>query len=152
MRIIRYQHPRSLAPRATYANPWASFEDEIDRVLNATFSSMLADTEAGASLLHPRADLYEDKDHFYLRAELPGLKKEDIRVELGDGVLTVAGTRKGFGADGQAESTSEFSRSVSVPTRVQEDKINASYEDGMLTVTLPKAEEVKPKRVAVQVK
>jgi len=151
MRIIRYQHPRTLAPRASFANPWASFEDEIDRVLNATFSSLLTDTDAGLSL-HPRADLYEDKDSFFLRAELPGLKKEDIRVELGDGVLTVFGSRKGFAADGQAESTSEFSRSVSVPARVQEDHINARYEDGVLTVTLPKAEEVKPKRVAVQVK
>lgn len=152
MRIIRYQHPRTLAPRASFANPWASFEDEIDRVLNATFSSLLGEGEAAGLPSHPRADLYEDKDNFFLRAELPGLKKDDIRVELGDGVLTVAGTRKSFAADGQAESTSEFSRSISVPARVQEDKINARYEDGVLTVTLPKAEEVKPKRVAVQVK
>ena len=69
-----------------------------------------------------------------------------------DGVLTVAGTRKSFAADGQAESTSEFSRSISVPARVQEDKINARYEDGVLTVTLPKAEEVKPKTISVKAK
>ena len=154
MRIIRYQHPRALAPRATYLNPWASFENEIDRLFNGAFSSLIDEgsTPESESLLHPRSDLYEDKDHFYLRTELPGLKKEDIRVELGEGVLTVSGTRKSFGTDGQAESTSEFSRSVSVPARVQEDQINARYEDGVLTVTLPKAEEVKPKRVAVQVK
>lgn len=152
MRIIRYQHPRTLAPRASFAHPWASFEDEIDRVLNATFSSLLTDSDAGASALHPRADLYEDKDNLFLRAELPGLKKEDIHVELGDGVLTVSGTRKSFAPDGQAENTSEFSRSISVPTRVQEDRINARYEDGVLTVTLPKAEEAKPRRVAVEVK
>jgi HSP20 family protein len=152
MRIIRYQHPRTLSPRASFANPWASFEDEIDRVLNATFSSLLPGSPETAGVPHARADLYEDKDNFFLRAELPGLKKEDIRVELGDGVLTVSGTRKRFGPDGQAESTSEFSRSVSVPARVQDNQINARYEDGVLTVTLPKAEEVKPKRVAVQVK
>jgi HSP20 family protein len=152
MRIIRYQHPRSLAPRATFVNPWAGFEDEVDRVLNATFSSLLPEAGVGPQAFHPRADLFEDKDNFYLRAELPGLKKEDIRVELGEGVLTVSGTRKGFGTDGQAESNTEFSRSVSVPARVQEDQINARYEDGVLTVSLPKAEEVKPKRVAVQVK
>jgi HSP20 family protein len=152
MRIIRYQHPRTLAPRASFANPWASFEEEIDRVLNATFSSLLSENGVGASTLNLRAELYEDKDTFFLRAELPGLKKEDIQVELGDGVLTVSGARKAFGSDGQAESTNEFSRSVSVPARVQEDRINARYENGVLTVTLPKAEEVKPKRVAVQVK
>jgi HSP20 family protein len=152
MRIIRYQHPRTLAPRASFANPWASFEEEIDRVLNATFSSLLNENQAGTSPLNPRTDLYEDKDNFFLRAELPGLKKEDIHVELGDGVLTVSGTRQAFGSDGQAENTNEFARSISVPARVQEDQINARYEDGVLTVTLPKAEEVKPKRVAVQVK
>jgi HSP20 family protein len=149
MRIIRYQHPR-----ATYLNPWSSFETELDRFFNGAVSSLLDEGPATASpgALHPRSDFFEDKDHFYLRAELPGLKKEDIRVELGEGVLTVAGTRKSFGTDGQAESSTEFSRSVSVPARVQEDQINARYEDGVLTVTLPKVEEVKPKRVAVQVK
>ena len=152
MRIIRYQHPRALAPRATFVNPWASFDDDLGRIFNASFSSLLDETDAATGSLHPRADLYEDKDNFFLRAELSGLKKDDIRVELGDGVLTVSGARKVFAADGQAESTSEFTRSVSVPARVQEDKINAHYEDGVLTVTLPKAEEVKPKRVAVQVK
>jgi HSP20 family protein len=153
MRIIRYQNPRALAPRASFANPWASFEDEMNRMFNSAFTSLFDEDASGSgSLLHPRADLYEDKDHFYLRTELPGLKKDDIHVELGDGVLTVSGTRKSFAADGQAESSSEFSRSVSVPARVQEEKINARYEDGVLTVTLPKAEEVKPKKVAVQVK
>ena len=152
MRIIRYPHLRALAPRATFANPWAGFEDDLDRLFNTSFSSLLAESDVGTGAAHPRADLYEDKDNFFLRAELPGLKKDEIHVELGDGVLTVSGTRKTFAADGQAESTSEFSRSVSVPARVQDDKINAQYEDGVLTVTLPKAEEVKPKRVAVQVK
>jgi HSP20 family protein len=127
MRIIRYQHPRTLAPRASFANPWASFEDEIDRVLNATFSSLFSEGDGAASAVHPRADFYEDKNNFYLRAELPGLKKDDIRVELGDGVLTVSGSRNCFEADGQAENTSEFSRSISVPARVQPAQISARY-------------------------
>jgi HSP20 family protein len=71
---------------------------------------------------------------------------------MGDGVLTLSGSRKSFGADGTAEKSSEFSRTVSVPARVQEDKVAARYEDGVLTVTLPKAEEAKPKRVAIQIK
>ncbi len=152
MTLIRYQHPRSLAPRATFFNRWPDLEDEIDRVFNSTFSSFFNTPEAGALWAHPRADLYEDKDNFYLRTELPGLKKEDIRVELGEGVLTLAGTRRTFAGDGQQERTSEFSRSISVPARVQEANIAAKYEDGVLTVTMPKAEEVKPKRIAVQVK
>lgn len=152
MRIVRYHHPRSLAPRAAFVSPWGSFEDEVDRLLGSALSTLASGEPAGSLLAHPRADLYEDKDNFYFRAELPGLKKEDIRVEVGDGVLTVSGERKGFAADGQAQRTSEFSRSVSVPARVQDDRINARYEDGVLTVALPKAEEVKPKRIAVQVK
>jgi len=152
MRLIRYQHPRSLLPRASYVNPWANFEDEIDRVMNSAFSDFLGELNPADTWNRPRADLYEDKDNFFFRAELPGLKKDDIHVELGDGVLTVSGTRKSFAADGQAERATEFSRSVSLPARVQDGAISARYEDGVLTVTLPKAEEVKPKRVAVQVK
>lgn len=151
MTLVRYQHPRSLTARPSFLTPWANFEEEIDRVFNAAFSDFWSDS-AATVLNHPRTDLYEDKDNFHLRTELPGLKKDDLRVELGEGVLTIAGTRRSFGGDGQAERTAEFSRSISIPARVQEDAISARYEDGVLTVTLPKAEEVKPKRIAVQVK
>lgn len=152
MRIIRYQHPRSMVPRFSFASPWTGLEDEIDRFVGTAFSSVFADARTDTDLAHPRVDLYEDKDNFYFRGELPGLKREDIHLEVGDGVLTLSGTRKSFGRDGTAERTSEFSRSLSVPARVQEDKIAAHYEDGVLTVTLPKAEEIKPKRIAIQVK
>ncbi len=151
MRIVQYYRPRSLTPRSFFDSPLGSFENEIHRAMDAALSGFLDDTSfTGAT--HPRVDLFEDKDHFHFRAELPGMKKEDIHVELGEGVLTLSGSRKTYAADGKQEQQSEFSRSVSVPTRVQEDKIAARYEDGVLTVTLPKAEEVKPKRVAVQVK
>ena len=80
------------------------------------------------------------------------MKREDIHVELGDGVLTLSGTRTGYGSDGKLEQKSEFTRSISVPNRVQEDKIAARYEDGVLAVALPKAEEAKPRKIAVQVK
>jgi HSP20 family protein len=152
MRIIRYQQPSTLAPRFSFGSPWAGLEDEIDRFVGTAFSGLFTDTNAESTLAHPRVDLYEDKDNFHFRAELPGLKREDIHLEMGDGVLTLSGTRKSFGVDGSAERTSEFSRTVSVPARVQEDKIAARYEDGILTVTLPKAEEAKPKRIAIQVK
>lgn len=152
MRLVRYQYPRSLAPRGTYLSPWAGLEQEIDRMMNTAFSSFLGDVGAATEAGQPRIDLYEDKDSFHFRAELPGLKREDVHVELGDGVLTVRGTRRSFAADGEAERTSEFSRTVSVPARVQDSRIVAHYEDGVLTVTLPKAEEVKPKRIAIQVK
>jgi HSP20 family protein len=152
MRIIRYQHPRSLTPRTSAVNPWTGLEEELDRVVDSAFSTFLPRLDTGYAWSHPRTDLHEDKDNFYFRAELPGVKKDDVRVELGDGVLTVSGARKTFAADGEGESTNEFSRSVSLPARVKDESIVARYEEGVLTVTLPKAEEVKPKRIAVQVK
>jgi HSP20 family protein len=96
-------------------------------------------------------DLYDDKDHTYVRAELPGVSREDINVEVVDDYLTIAATRKIPGTDGQAEQSFSFSRSVSIPTEVQADKISAAYENGVLTVTLPKREETKPKKISVAV-
>lgn len=152
MRIVRYQYPRTSVARSAFLNPWAGFENEIDRLVTSAFGSLLGEGTVESTLTHPRVDLYEDKDNFHYRVELPGLKREDIQVEMGDGVLTVSGTRKSFKRDGAAEQTASFTRSVSVPARVQDDRIVAKYEDGVLTVTLPKAEEVKPKRIAIQVK
>jgi len=151
MRIIRYQHPRTFAARPAFLSPWAGFE-EMDRVMRETFADLLPPAATPATLDRPSVDLYEDKDSFHLRVELPGLKRDDIHVEMGDGVVTVSGTRRTFAENGEAQRTSEFARSVSVPARVQEDKVAAKYEDGVLTVSLPKAEEIKPKRIAVQVK
>ena len=89
--------------------------------------------------------------------ELPGMRKEDIEISLHDGMLTISGERKDESADeGEKDGRSErfvgkFRRSISLPTRVDADKVNASYKDGILTVTLPKAEEVKPKQIQVNV-
>lgn len=152
MRIVRYQHPRTLAPRSSFLGPWSGFEQEIDRMVNNAFSAFLGEGSEEGLGGQPRVDLYEDKDNFYFRAELPALKREDIHVEVGDGVLTISGARTSFARNGEAERTSRFSRAVSVPARVQDNRISARYEDGILTVTLPKAEEVKPKKVAIQVK
>lgn len=152
MRIVRYYDPRTaLAGRFPLLNPWHGFEEEIDRLMNQAFTGFLGG-EDDSALTHPRVDLYEDKDNLYFRAEVPGLKREDVQVEMGDGVLTISGQRTHFATNGEAKRSSQFSRTVSVPTRVQDDRIAARYEDGVLTVTLPKAEEVKPKRVAIQVK
>ncbi len=153
MRLVHYTHPRSLTARDAFSSPWAAgFQDEIDRVMNSALSNFFGEAVGAPVGGQPRVDLYEDKENFHFRAELPGLKREDIQVEAGDGVLTISGTRRSFSENGKDERKTEFSRSVSVPARIEEGRITARYADGILTVTLPKAEEIKPKRIAVQVK
>ena len=93
------------------------------------------------------ADVYEDKDNYYARFELPGVMKEDVKVEVNDRLLTVS-TQRQTKAEGQEESYS-LSRSISVPESVRPDAIAAKMEDGILTVTLPKQEERKPKLIQV---
>ena len=150
--IIHYTNPRgtSLLPSLGFANggPWAGLENDIDRL----FESALSGFAAPVFDNHFPVDLYEDKDSTYVRAELPGVKREDINVEMVDGYLTISATRKSPAGEGKGEETFSFSRSVSVPENVQNDKVTAACENGVLTVTLPKQEEAKPKKITVAVK
>jgi HSP20 family protein len=151
MRIVRYSYPtnRSLAPvlGGFARSPWSGLETEIDRL----FQSSLADFSGVADTRFP-VDLYEDKDHTFVRAELPGVNRDDINVEMVDGYLTVTAARKTPAADGKTGETFSLSRSVNIPVDVQADKVSAAYENGVLTVTLPKREEAKPKKITVAVK
>ncbi len=88
--------------------------------------------------------------------ELPGLRKENIELSLKDGLLTIGGERKEEAVEGNKAARTErfvgkFRRSVSLPTHVDANRVNAIYQDGILTVTLPKAEEAKPKQIQVNV-
>lgn len=93
------------------------------------------------------ADIHEDKDHYYARFELPGVKKEDVKIELNDNVLTVSAEKKE--KRGDTESSFNLTRSISVPEGVKVDAIAARLEDGILTVALPKSEERKPRTIEV---
>ncbi|HLP26671.1 MAG TPA: Hsp20/alpha crystallin family protein [Acidobacteriota bacterium] len=140
-RIVRYTQPRATLYRGSaFQNPWTGLESEIDRL----FETALADVATPTAPRFP-VDLYEDKDNTYVRAELPGVKREDIAVEMIEDYLTINATRK----DG--EQTFSYSRSISIPEGVQADKVAASLENGVLTVTLPKQEQAKPRKIAVNV-
>jgi len=142
-RIIRYTYPRSAGQLSTLSNrsPWNGFETDIDRL----FESALADFAGPASAPRFPVDLYEDKDNTYVRAELPGVNRDAINVEMVDGYLNISASRK------QGEESFSLSRSVSIPEAVQADKVSASYENGVLTVTLPKQEQAKPRKIAINV-
>lgn len=103
----------------------------------------------------PAVDIIEDKDQISLKADLPGVSQEDIDVELEGETLTIRGERKlpdqGDANCVRAERLSgPFVRTFSIVTPVQSDKVTASYRDGVLTVSIPKAEETKPRRIQVQ--
>jgi HSP20 family protein len=150
MRLIRYTHPDTSLflsrPFGFQRSPWSGLETEIERLFETTLGDFAARTQAG----HVPVDVYEDKDNAYVRAELPGVERDAIKVEVTDGILTLTANRKAQGADGEVESA--FSRSLGIPENVQGDKASASYENGVLTVTLPKREETKPRRITVNVR
>ena len=150
MRLVRYTYPsfRTLNPSLGFRrSPWAGLETEIDRLFETAFDGYAAE----ATNRFP-VDLYEDKENIYVRAELPGVNRDDINVELVDGALTITAARKTPATEGQAEQSFSFSRSVSIAEEVQADKVAAAFENGVLTVTLPKREEAKPKKITVAVK
>jgi len=152
MRIVRYNYPtyRSLSPvlGGLPRSPWTGLESEIDRLFDAALGELSANTVANRFPV----DLYEDKDNTYVRAELPGVNREEIGVEIVEGYLNIAAARKTPASEGQAEQSFSFSRSISLPDDVRGDQVTAAYENGVLTVTLPKREEAKPKKVTVAVK
>ena len=111
-------------------------------------------TNAGA--FGPALDVEEDADAFTLHVELPGVRAEDVEVSIEENVLTVSGERS-FYADKEAEgfrrierSFGRFHRAVRLPARVDAGRVHAVHRDGVLTITVPKAEESKPRRIAVK--
>jgi len=108
--------------------------------------------------LLPRVNIEEGKDDIRLALEMPGMEKEDIKVEVRDGVLTIKGERKESKESKdrtfvRREVTSgSFSRSFTLPDSVTADKIDADYRNGILQLTLPKREESKPREVEVKVR
>ena len=104
---------------------------------------------------YPPVDVLESKDFYLIRAELPGMKKEDFNLELENGILTLSAERKFEEPKDEAEYhtiervTGKFSRSFHLPQAIKHDGIKATYRDGILEVHVPKAEEAKPRQITV---
>ncbi|HEY1792730.1 MAG TPA: Hsp20/alpha crystallin family protein [Opitutaceae bacterium] len=146
MRYIQFTQPsaRTFAPARVGGRLGAGIEDEIGYLFGTALSAF-----AGTGRGQFPVDLSQDKDNTYVRAELPGVARDAIGVEIVDGSLSIKATRKDN--RGETEDTVDFSRLVSLPDDVQSDKVSAAYENGILTVTLPRREESKPRKVTVQV-
>ena len=154
MSIIRYQSPAT----STLGGPdrLSTLRDELDSLFELPFWSNFQRQTQLFSGWSPALDIYHNNDNVIARVELPGMRKEDIEISLHDGMLTVSGERKAESAEGEKAERTEryvgkFRRSVSLPTMVDPNKVTANYRDGILTVTLPKAEEAKPKQIQVNV-
>lgn len=147
MAIVRWEPVRELT----------SLQNEVNRIFNAFFDTALGDGAAGDGMRRwiPAMDLVETDDRFVLRADLPGVPEEDVRVELDDRVLTISGERKAAlerDHDGYRHierAHGAFSRSLTLPEGVDPDGITARFEHGVLEVTVPKPEARKPRRIAI---
>lgn len=141
----------------------ASLHDDVDRLLRETFGRGLgrslhtdgpAVTAAGA--FGPALDVEESEDAFTIHVELPGVPADEVEVSLEENVLTVSGERR-FSADRDVDrfrrverSFGRFHRALRLPDRVDASGVSAVQRDGVLTITAPKAEDAKPRRIAVQ--
>jgi HSP20 family protein len=139
--------------------PYGSFE-RMNRLFEETFGPLGLRTEEALSVSGwtPSCDIYETDNEIVVKAELPGVKKEDAKVGIQDGVLSISGERK-FEEETKKEnylrverSYGSFTRSFTLPTRVDPEQVTAEFKDGLLQVTLPKREEAKPRGVEVKVK
>lgn len=152
MRLMRLNRP----------DVWTSWTplaqlDSLRNEINRFFDSPLADF-GGSEVFNtwaPAVDLYEDKDNLVVTAELPGMKKEEIDISLHEGNLVIAGERKEEKKYGEKETQraerfyGRFQRTVALPKQVDAGNVKAGYKDGILTVTLPKAPEAKPRQIEV---
>jgi HSP20 family protein len=127
---------------------------EMERLFRQVFGEQQGASPAGA--FSPALDVEETEDGFTLHVELPGVSPDQVDVSLEENVLTIAGERRFYderGTDGFRRierSFGRFHRAVRLPDRVDGDRVAATYRDGLLTVTVPKAEEAKPRRIQVQ--
>jgi HSP20 family protein len=138
--------------------PFAGFGD-VRSVFNDLFDENFGRSSAHPSMStwSPAVDVLESKESYLIRAELPGMKREDIKVEVKDGTLVLSGERKSEKpAEGveyrHAERVAaKFWRSFSLPETVKQDGIEATYRDGILEIRVPKAEEAKPRQIEISV-
>lgn len=156
MSLIRWNPNREAV---TFPSDILNMQREINRMFDGFFRGGIQDDGSlFPSVWTPAVDVAEHDNEYLVKVELPGVSKDDVKITMQDNVLTIRGEKK------QEKETKEsnfhrversygsFQRSFTLPTTVKNDRIEASYRDGILTITLPKAEEAKPKQIEVKVR
>jgi len=142
---------------------WEPFRDlltaqrDFDRLFRDTFSPLFGETELSTRSWAPPVDIYETDNDIVLKAELSGVDPKDVEVRVEDNNLYLKGERK-FEKEVKEQnyhrverSYGSFARSFSLPGSIAADKVKAEFKDGLLTITIPKREEAKPKTVKIDV-
>jgi len=139
---------------------------DVEREFNRMFSNFGSkfgiakkdgDEEYENAVWMPLTDIYEDKDNYKIKADLPGIKKSDVKISYSDGELSISGDRvqeletKDSKCHRVERTFGKYYRSFTLPKEIKEDKIKAEFKDGQLTITIPKADEVKPKEIEISV-
>jgi HSP20 family protein len=138
-------------------DPFEAAQREFDSMLNRFFGGRELPAMGGAYLAAFPVDVREDQDHIYVDAELPGFRKEDVDITLEHQTLTITAEKKQERKEGEEKRgfllherrAERFQRSFTLPDSVDENSVQAKLQDGVLTITLNKREEVKPRKVQV---
>jgi HSP20 family protein len=154
MAIVRF---RPFSPAVDPLRDFSEIQSEMNRLFDSFFGRP---SHLGAGMERvwaPAVDMYETKDELVVTADLPGLDEKDIHLSITGDMLTLRGERH-WNQQVKQESYyrgerwfGKFERTLPLPVPVQADKVKASYRDGMLTVSLPKTEEIKPKEIKIDV-
>jgi HSP20 family protein len=135
---------------------FSTLQNEMNRLFNTVFDAP-SPGNGGTTMRRwmPAMDLVESADHFVLRADLPGLSEDDVKIEFDDGTLTVSGERKAeheSNKDGVyrvERAFGSFSRSLTLPQGIDPEAVTASFDRGVLEISIPKPEERKPRRIEI---
>ena len=153
MTLVRFNPVRDLLNvEREFNRMFRTFEDRFGL-------SKKEDSENGYdnAVWMPLTDIFEDKDNYRIKADLPGIKKNDVKISYSTGELSISGERiqeeesKDSKSHRVERTYGKYFRSFTLPKEIKEDKIKAEFKDGQLTITIPKAEEVKPKEIEISV-
>jgi HSP20 family protein len=135
-----------------------TLRDAMDRLFDEAFTRPWSQNERGVYRMAPSLDMFETENEIVVKAALPGLKAEEVDINVTGEMLTIKGEVKDQNESQEKayhireQRWGAFERSVGLPTAIVPDKAKAEFENGILTVTLPKADEVKPKTISVKSK
>jgi len=155
MSLVRWNPARELA---AWPSDLFGIQREMNKMFNNFFRGDIQDEDSALMAWTPAVDIAEHDDEYLVKVELPGVNKDEVKITVESNILTIRGEKKQEKEIKKENyhrverSYGSFQRSFTLPTTVKSDKIDASYKDGILSVSLPKAEEAKPKQIEVKVK